>query len=238
MVKSMKMRMVLAVCFLAVSFLVGGFVLAEDQVDVMVLMDNDKNLVWAFQEQYAVAVQVVGEGAVLGLAAPWQDAGASINLEAVAAEYWRFSHWHDGSQSNSATFAVSNALDVVAHFELVRTQGVPHAWLASFGLIDPDTVDIAGVLADDPDEDGHSTWQEYLAGTDPTLAESVLRVSAEAGGLTLHNLATGRTYRVKFSADLVDWSSITNFVVPAPGNKTVARESEGFYRAVVELTQE
>ena len=52
--------------------------------------------------------------------------------------------------------------------------GLPDAWELANGT-NPNVPDAAA----DPDGDGHSNWQEYLAGTSPTNAASVLRLTAQ-----------------------------------------------------------
>jgi hypothetical protein len=51
--------------------------------------------------------------------------------------------------------------------------GVPYSWFTRYGLT-------AGAEANDPDNDGMQTWQEYYAGTDPTNKLSVFKI-VEAG---------------------------------------------------------
>ena len=58
----------------------------------------------------------------------------------------------------------------------------------------------------DPDGDGFTNWQEFLAGTDPLNADSVLRVvrvSQVAGGTELRwNSVPGRSYRVAVASSM------------------------------------
>ena len=65
------------------------------------------------------------------------------------------------------------AFDMGAYeFDLRAT--ISQSWFFRYGL-DPDNPNI---LAADPDRDGHSTFQEWEADTDPTNAASVLRIVA------------------------------------------------------------
>jgi hypothetical protein len=76
-----------------------------------------------------------------------------------------------------------------------NTNGLPDAWEASYGITDP---------SGDADHDGQSNFAEYLAGTNPTNAASVLKVIAADydpdGPFTLTWSSVGGTrYRVQYS---------------------------------------
>lgn len=66
----------------------------------------------------------------------------------------------------------------------------------------------------DFDHDGASNYAEYLAGTDPTDAASVLRVTSlareEADTVLRFNFAASRQYEIESSSDLQTWSALTN----------------------------
>jgi hypothetical protein len=47
----------------------------------------------------------------------------------------------------------------------------PHLWLDEYGLVS--NGDYESAVSDDTDGDGYTAWQEYVAGTVPTNAESV-----------------------------------------------------------------
>src|SRR6185436_18709031 len=52
--------------------------------------------------------------------------------------------------------------------------GLPDAWEAAYGFATNNLADAAL----DPDGDGMSNWQEYVAGTDPTNALSYLKIDS------------------------------------------------------------
>ena len=82
----------------------------------------------------------------------------------------------------------------------------------------------------DPDGDGLTNWQEFLAGTDPRNADSVLRLVAVrrvAGGTELRwDSVPGRSYRIAVAASMLDEflplsgeivadGDVTTYVVPS-----------------------
>ncbi|MDD5708279.1 MAG: Calx-beta domain-containing protein, partial [Kiritimatiellae bacterium] len=106
----------------------------------------------------------------------------------------------------------------------VAPKGTPISWLDNHGLTgDPTTLEL-----DDPDKDGMPTWQEYLAGTDPTSAQSALVASIQRipGGSGLLVLipslsASGsdytgklRYYSLESRTNLIlgNWQTIANYV--------------------------
>jgi formylglycine-generating enzyme len=69
----------------------------------------------------------------------------------------------------------------------VTTNSTPEWWLASHGLTNGDWNTEA---LDDQDGDGRSSWEEWIAGTDPTNAESVLAVNGCARGSDTGHIIT------------------------------------------------
>ena len=118
--------------------------------------------------------------------------------------------------------------------------GLPDAWqIHYFGSISspsarPDA---------DPDHDGFSNLQEYLAGTDPTDSNSFLRLDSVEVGQTNSVISfkavAGKTYTVLSSSNLLSgWSKLadvaaqlTNGVVTVP-DTSPALGTARFYRLV------
>ncbi len=98
------------------------------------------------------------------------EAGAGVTLTATASNYFYFSSWAGGlsGTNNPTNVTMTGHLAVTGVFaELLATNSTPLWWLASFGLTPGD----AGALSD-LDLDGRPAWQEYQAGTDPTVSNS------------------------------------------------------------------
>jgi hypothetical protein len=78
------------------------------------------------------------------------------------------------------------AFDIGA-YEFDLRSIVPTNWFQQYNLNSADL----NMLADDPDRDGHTTFQEWLAGTDPTNALSCFRIE---------NLSPGPPLAVSFAS--------------------------------------
>jgi hypothetical protein len=117
---------------------------------------------------------------------------------------------------------------------------MPDAWETAHGLN-------AGDASDrnlDPDRDGLSNWQEYIAGTDPQNGTSVLKaqwVTGGAGGWQLSFTAMPNvSYCVQYQTNLrgQTWPKLAD-IAPRPGTNVVQVSDPGatanayrFYRVV------
>ncbi|HXS67710.1 MAG TPA: hypothetical protein VN761_02635, partial [Candidatus Polarisedimenticolia bacterium] len=114
--------------------------------------------------------------------------------------------------------------------------GLPDAWETQY----------FGTLAyganDDPDHDGLSNYQEYIAGTDPGNANSVLRVTdinAASGQVNLTwNSVAGKTYTI-YSASQIGGPYTPVLTMPSAGNGQTSTNLTGsasnqFYRVGVQ----
>lgn len=120
--------------------------------------------------------------------------------------------------------------------------GIPREWEAANGMSDSNLADAAL----DTDGDGFTAKQEYLAGTDPRDASSVLKIGEVARQATSDGLSTqvswssvaGRRYQVERSFDLSNWTVLEGDVEATPPLNTVvdsgiSPSGKAFYRLMV-----
>lgn len=122
------------------------------------------------------------------------------------------------ARDGSAVAAASRVTIPIVVANQSTTTGVPHWWLAQHGW----TNNFEDAALDDPDGDGYATWQEYLAGTDPTNAASRFQWSVteteDAFAVSIEPTSTNRHYWLDATPDLIapDWINLTN--APGPAN--------------------
>ena len=135
----------------------------------------------------------------------------------------------DPNPANNTSLLVSSvALDSVG-------DGIPNWWRQLyFGGYGTQTNALSAATAD-PDGDGFSNLQEFLAGTDPRNAASALRI--RDAGVTFDTM-TNKLYRVEFTNDLLagSWSNLTATAVIGTGSAVTvpdpgaSGQSRRFYR--------
>ena len=123
--------------------------------------------------------------------------------------------------------------------------GIPDWWMIQyFGHPTGEASDLS-LASDDADGSGMSNLQDYIAGTDPTNANSVFRLSAAATANSTISLTwpavAGRSYQIQYKTNLDDPVWLT-----APGNISVigsqgyylapAAQSHSFYRVLVSIS--
>jgi sialate O-acetylesterase len=170
--------------------------------------------------------------------------GNKVILEASGVsvpEAMRFA-WSEVAQPNLRNAAGLVASSFRADVPALTSHGTPHAWLNSFGLVAGSDYEAADLL--DSDGDGQLNWQEYQAGTDPSAAASVFKMTRTeivGGQFMFHwNAVSGKTYRIEYKADLPDasWTFLEGGVPgvepESAGSLTMGAATKGFIRVSVE----
>ncbi|MBR4170851.1 MAG: S8 family serine peptidase [Kiritimatiellae bacterium] len=127
----------------------------------------------------------------------------------------------DGRIAQSCDVTMTNG--VYAYFDFYRnnmtTNGVPAWWFARY--LAENTENAAN---DDPDGDGHSNQEEYLAGTIPIETESSLRILAYGVTNLTWQGGSSRTQLVERADTLganANWTAIYTNLPPTPITNTV-----------------
>src|SRR5262249_26560438 len=131
--------------------------------------------------------------------------------------------------------------------ELIDTDGdgMPDGWEQA-NHTDPLVAD----ASEDPDHDGMTNLQEFLAGTDPNDPSSVLRIGAvefdtvAAAFVLSFEAVANRTYTVQCRTNIATglWQSLES-ISAAPANRTInvtnapANCMSGFYRLITPAAQ-
>ncbi|PWU22026.1 MAG: hypothetical protein C5B50_00265 [Verrucomicrobia bacterium] len=107
-------------------------------------------------------------------------------------------------------------VDIGAYEIQNPTSIISYAWLQHYGLATDGAADFA-----DPDRDGMNNWQEWICGTDPNDASSVLKLltpSQSGSGVTLTwQSVSGKTYFVQRSTNLLQQPAFISIQTGIPG---------------------
>jgi hypothetical protein len=172
----------------------------------------------------------------------WRFNGTNI-LGALSANYL-LANPQPGVHEGVYSVVVSNTLGVVFSEPATLvidsdSDGLPDTYESDYGLGANNPAD----GAQDADHDGLSNYHEYLAGTNPTNALSVLKIETDAssaGGDVLRFLAvSNKSYSLLFRGNVNagPWAGLTNIIaVPADRTVIVTNNPGGagqrFYRLV------
>jgi hypothetical protein len=161
---------------------------------------------------YRVDLHAAANGSV-AFSNGWYAAGSTVSATAVPDLYYAFDDWSGDltGATNPLRVELSHPLELWAGFALARTaNGVPQWWLGQYGL----TNDFEAASVADQDHDGSTAWQEYIAGTLPLDASSVLKLEMELlpgiNSLTWDAQAD-RFYTIYFGSNLV--GGVTNVLM-------------------------
>jgi hypothetical protein len=148
--------------------------------------------------------------------------GAQVVISANApASGYAFDKWTGDTQyvvsaSSASTTVTMPARDVALtatykFSEQYTTNGTPYSWLTRHGLTN---YEADAVL--DQDGDSLKTWQEYIAGTDPTNDASCLKISQATRDAITWTAQSGRVYSVYWSTNLVSGFTSLNADISYP----------------------
>ncbi len=141
------------------------------------VLTNDSSIVWNWQTNCLLQVEPVANGQT-SLNTAWLPVSTNIQITATPAPYYVFVGWQGQTngcvmEGASITVAMSESRTISPLFmPELTTNAVPKYWLAQYGL-----TNFTSDAMTDVDHDGMSTWQEWVAGCDPTNNQSVFRLS-------------------------------------------------------------
>ncbi len=125
------------------------------------------------------------------------------------------------SESNSVEQSVQPLLDPN---KSQVGDGIPNGWKQQYGFNPFDST----VAAADPDGDGMSNLQEFLAGTNPVDATSAFRilslVADPSGDIVTWSASSNKVYQLQLNLDLVSgvWSNVGGSVTDDIGQATLS----------------
>ncbi len=200
----------------------------------------------AYEYQSASTVLLVASAGAHGTVTPASTnaaIGSSPVFSVSAATYYRIQTlttngasvgWAFNNNSTATNYTWGNvkaAGTLAATFadRVTSDEGhVPYSWMAARGLL-TDTNRTNGSCSD-TDHDGLTAWQEYIAGTEPTNAASVLRIQniISAGGSNIVRWSSSAAVRSKYNllscTNLAGgvWLPYTNNVLSTPPTNSLA----------------
>ncbi len=184
------------------------------------------------------ATLVLASNAILDLDFDGTDGVGALSLDGGATflpngtyDAAAFGALETGTVTGSGRFAVTGAASDPA--------GTPYGWLAQYGLTNYDEDAMA-----DADADGLPSWQEYVAGTDPTNPASVFQINGSSmvrdGAVIRWSSVSNRFYALGWSTNLMHaflpLSGATNLPSTPPENAYTNPLDSGaasFYRVKV-----
>lgn len=176
---------------------------------VVFVLTNDTVLTWRWATNF-VLMALAGPYGSVSPTGGWYRAGTNVIVTAYPDPYYHFVNWTgqvDAAEAtnNPLTLVLGGPRIVEARFaeDTTPQHATPHWWLASYGW----TSDFETVEAEDPDGDGLATWQEWVALTDPTDSNDVLRAEVSAyqpdGYVIAWPGRTNRTYWIVVRTNLL-----------------------------------
>jgi hypothetical protein len=206
--------------------------------NVTLTLTNNATLTWIWTTNYWITLSNSGPGTV-SFTNGWLAASLRTNVTAQSSNYYHFVTWTGtvNSVSNPLSLTINQAHALTALFvQNLATNGTPEWWLAQYGWTNNFNV----AETNDADGDRLLTWQEWVAGTDPTHPLSVLAVTNltwGGSGVVLRWVsASNRIYAVERTTNLTPASFagiLTNLAATPPVNvhtDQVPVPDKAFYR--------
>jgi hypothetical protein len=180
---------------------------------VTVLGSNALSVSWAPIAGLNVAsYEVFADGATSPTAATTNVSWTMSGLSPNSTHYFQLDYVLADTRRSPISAATTNST-----YGVYAWGGIPFDWMSYYFGNDISSWPSANA---DPDGDGATLLQEYLAGTNPTNAASVLRMKLQSTpqGLFLNwNTVPGLIYQVQTSSNLLFWSNLGGPRF-APGN--------------------
>lgn len=174
---------------------------APDAPFVTVITPNALSVTWPPVAGFPVqAYEVYADGAVSATAVTTNTIWTANSLAPSSTHHYRLAYvLNDGRRSPLSAPATNTTYGTISF------SGIPVEWMAFyFGEDWPSA-------SADTDGDGATTKQEFLAGTDPTDSNSVLRtrLTSVAQGLYLNwNTEPGLVYQVVTTTNMTTWINV------------------------------
>jgi len=241
--------------------LTGGTPASGSGTPAVVTVTNDTaTLTWLWQTNYWLDVTAGANGSVAPVST-WVAADTSARLVATADAGYILDVWSGDASGwhNPLSVPMDRPKMIAATFTSAYTAGehpTSVQWLRDYGISGTATA----VENADPDGDGLTTWQEYVAGTDPTNRCSILTVTGceqvnragpngeNAGFAITWPGVAGRVYTLKFCTNLANavWTDLPGAIGLAGVSPSmtvtdltaVAANSNCFFKVEVNLPQE
>jgi|GEM_PF-1277187 len=181
-----------------------------------VSLSTNSTIAWRWTTNTWLSLATAGKGTI-NQTNTWVAFGSNITFSAIPDAYQVFDSWSGDiaptqANNNPLTVTMNRTRAIAAQFSrMLTTNGTPVEWLALvYGTSNTnwDQIDNS-----DDDMDGLKVWQEYIAGTDPKVKESVLKFSHEShvssqGFWMVWASVTGRVYAIHRSNNIMDvWPS-------------------------------
>ncbi len=133
---------------------------------------------WNWGIQFWLDTGVSGNGMV-DVGDGWRNSNDTVYINAIGINGGQWDHWSGdtngvvGLETNMIMVTMDQSRKIVAHFvggPQFTSHGTPYEWILYYY---PGTTDYEAQDMEDTDNDGLKTWEEYIAGTDPTNTASV-----------------------------------------------------------------